>query len=153
MEPKLDQLRTVDHLGIVVPDLEKAIALYRDVFGCDVSDVLSMPDQGIEMVFVTLDNTRVELLAPTAETSPIKHVLEDHTINDFLERSPGGGLHHICYVVDDLETVRERLTDGGMRVLGSGEPIIGASGQPIVFLDPDNAGGTLIELKQKPAAA
>ncbi|MDH3235112.1 MAG: VOC family protein, partial [Alphaproteobacteria bacterium] len=80
-------------------------------------------------------------------------VLEDHTINDFLERSPGGGLHHICYVVDDLETVRARLTASGMRVLGSGEPIIGASGQPIVFLDPDNAGGTLIELKQKPAAA
>ncbi|HUT47723.1 MAG TPA: methylmalonyl-CoA epimerase [Alphaproteobacteria bacterium] len=153
MKPELDQLRTVDHLGIVVPDLEQAIALYRDVFGCDVSDVLSMPDQGIEMVFVTLDNTRVELLAATAETSPIKHVLEDHTINDFLERSPGGGLHHICYVVDDLKAMRERLTARGMRVLGSGEPIIGASGQPIVFLDPDNAGGTLIELKQKPSAA
>jgi methylmalonyl-CoA/ethylmalonyl-CoA epimerase len=100
-------------------------------------------------VFVPFGNLRVELIAPTVERSPLAHVLENHTVNDFLGREPAGGLHHVCYVVDDLAAVRDRLQAAGQRVLGKGEPIIGAGGAPIVFLDPSCAAGTLIELKQR----
>lgn len=139
----------VDHLGIVVPDLEHAVRLYRDVLGCPVGDPVVPPDQGIAIVFVSFANLHIELITPTVAVSPIPHVLENHTVNDFLLRQPEGGLHHVCYVVDDLASICERLQKGGMRILGSGKPIIGASGLPIVFLDPANAAGTLIELKQK----
>jgi methylmalonyl-CoA/ethylmalonyl-CoA epimerase len=138
----------VDHIGIAVPDLATSSRFYRDVMGCDVSEPIEPPGQGIAVVFVQMGNTRVELIAPTQTDSPIRHVLEDHTINDFLARQPVGGLHHICYTVANLAELRPRLTAAGMRVLGTGEPIIGASGLPIVFLDPRTAGGTLIELKQ-----
>jgi methylmalonyl-CoA/ethylmalonyl-CoA epimerase len=139
----------VDHLGIVVPDLDAAARFYRDVLGCAVSEPVIPEGQGIGVVFVPFGNTRIELLAPTVDPSPISHVLENHTVNDFLKRQPGGGIHHVCYVVDDLLKVRDRLQRAGLRVLGSGEPIIGASGLPILFLDPQNASGTLIELKQR----
>ena len=139
----------VDHLGIVVPDLTAATQLYRDVLGCPVSEPVIPPDQGIAIVFVRFGNTRVELIMPTVPVSPITHVLENHTVNAFLARQPQGGLHHICYVVDDLKSICDRLRARGIRVLGTGEPIIGASGLPIVFLDPSTAAGTLIELKQK----
>jgi methylmalonyl-CoA/ethylmalonyl-CoA epimerase len=139
----------VDHLGIVVPDLEAATQLYRDVLNCPVSDPVVPPDQGIAVVFVRFGNVRVELIMPTVDVSPISNVLENHTVNAFLERQPQGGLHHICYLVDDLKAVCCRLTARGIRVLGTGEPIVGASGLPIVFLDPASAAGTLIELKQK----
>ena len=139
----------VDHLGIVVPDLDAATQFYRDVLGCPVSDPVMPPDQGIAVVFVRFGNVRVELIMPTVDASPIPHVLENHTVNAFLERQPQGGLHHICYLVDDLKAVCGRLTARGIRVLGTGEPIIGASGLPIVFLDPATAAGTLVELKQK----
>jgi methylmalonyl-CoA/ethylmalonyl-CoA epimerase len=139
----------VDHLGIVVPDLEAATRFYRDVLGCPVSEPIIPPGQGIVIVFVPFSNLRVELIASTMERSPLAHVLENHTVNDFLDREPAGGLHHVCYVVDDLEIVRDRLQHAGQRVLGTGEPIIGASGQPILFLDPRSAAGTLIELKQR----
>lgn len=139
----------VDHLGIVVPDLTAATQLYRDVLGCPVSEPVIPPDQGIAIVFVRFGNTRVELIMPTVPVSPITHVLENHTANAFLARQPQGGLHHICYVVDDLKSICDRLRARGIRVLGTGEPIIGASGLPIVFLDPSTAAGTLIELKQK----
>lgn len=144
-------LYDVDHLGIVVPDLAAATQLYRDVLGCPVSDPVVPPDQGIALVFVRFGNLRVELIMPTVDVSPIPHVLENHTVNDFLARQPAGGLHHICYVVDDLKAICARLSARGIRVLGTGEPIIGASGLPIVFLDPSTAAGTLIELKQKAA--
>jgi methylmalonyl-CoA/ethylmalonyl-CoA epimerase len=139
----------VDHLGIAVPELDAATCFYRDVLGCPVSAPVCPQDQGIAVVFVQFGNTRVELLSPTVEKSPLGNELEDHTINDFLARQPAGGLHHICYLVDDLAAVRERLQASGQRVLGSGKPIIGASGLPILFLDPRNASGTLIELKQR----
>ena len=142
----------VDHLGIAVPDLEAATKLYRDVLGCPVGEPVVPPDQGIAIVFVQFCNVHVELLMPTVDVSPIPHLLENYTINDFLKRQPAGGLHHICYVVDDLKAICSRLSAAGVRVLGSGEPIIGASGQPIVFLDPATAAGTLIELKQKALA-
>ena len=144
-------LYEVDHLGIAVPDLAAATRLYRDVLGCPVSDPVEPSDQGIAIVFVRFGNIRVELITPTVDVSPIPHVLENYTVNAFLERQPAGGLHHICYVVDDLKAICNRLGSRGIRVLGSGEPIIGASGLPIVFLDPATAAGTLIELKQKAA--
>lgn len=139
----------VDHLGIAVPDLDAATSLYRDVLGCPVGEPVIPPDQGIAIVFVQFGNVHVELLMPTVDVSPIPHLLENYTINDFLAKQPQGGLHHICYVVDDLDAICGRLSAAGVRVLGSGKPIIGASGQPIVFLDPAMAAGTLIELKQK----
>ncbi|MCC6777316.1 MAG: VOC family protein [Hyphomicrobiales bacterium] len=139
----------VDHLGVVVPNLEAGAAFYRDVLGCPVSEPVVLEGQGIAIVFVHFRNLRIELIAPTVDHSPIVHLLEDHTVNDFLARHPAGGLHHVCYVVDELKTVRDRLRASGHRTLGSGEPIIGASGQPILFLDPRSASGTLIELKQR----
>ena len=139
----------VDHLGIAVPDLDAATKLYRDVLGCPVGEPVVPPDQGIAIVFVQFGNVHVELLMPTVEVSPIPHLLENYTINDFLKRQPNGGLHHVCYLVDDLKAICSRLSASGVRVLGSGEPIIGASGLPIVFLDPATAAGTLIELKQR----
>ena len=138
----------VDHLGIVVPDLAAACAFYRDVLRFPVSEPLVRDDQGIAVAFVQLANVRVELLAATCERSPIEDVLEDQTINHFLARNPQGGLHHVAYVVDDLIATRDRLTAGGYRALGSGKPIIGAGGLPILFLDPKRTSGTLIELKQ-----
>ena len=142
----------VDHLGIAVPDLEAATKLYRDVLGCPVGEPVVPPGQGIAIVFVEFSNIHVELLMPTVDVSPIPHLLENYTINDFLKRQPAGGLHHICYVVDDLKAICGRLKEAGVRVLGSGEPILGASGLPIVFLDPATAAGTLIELKQRAPA-
>jgi methylmalonyl-CoA/ethylmalonyl-CoA epimerase len=139
----------VDHLGIVVPDLAAATKFYRDVLGCPVSEPVIPPEQGIAVVFVFFGNLRVELIAPTVDRSPLAHILEDHTVNDFLAREPAGGLHHVCYVVEDLEAVRDRLQAAGQRVLGTGDPIIGASGQPILFLNPRSTAGTLIELKQR----
>jgi methylmalonyl-CoA/ethylmalonyl-CoA epimerase len=138
----------VDHLGVVVPDIERASRFYRDVLGCPVGNVIEPAGQGIAVVFVPFGNMRVELIAPTTETSPLPDLLEDHTVNHFLERNPQGGIHHVCYEVDDLEAVMTRLAQAGARILGSGRPIIGAGGRPIVFLDPRNADGTLIELKQ-----
>jgi len=139
----------VDHLGIAVPDLEAATKLYRDVLGCPVGEPVVPPGHGIAIAFVQFSNVHVELLMPTVDVSPIPHVLENYTINDFLKRQPAGGLHHICYVVDDLKAICGRLKESGVRVLGAGEPIIGVSGLPIVFLDPATAAGTLIELKQR----
>jgi methylmalonyl-CoA/ethylmalonyl-CoA epimerase len=143
----------VDHIGIVVPDLAAAATFYRDVLGLPVSQPIVPEGQGIAVVFVPFGNTRVELIAPTVDPSPIPHVLEDHTINDFLRCQPAGGLHHVCYAVNDLLEVRDRLRAAGVRTLGSGEPIVGASGLPILFLDPNNPAGTLIELKQRPPSA
>ncbi len=147
--PAALQSYIVDHLGIVVPDLPRAVRFYREVLGCAVGEPIVPPDQGIAVAFVQFGNVRIELIAPTTEISPISHVLEDHTVNEFLSRQPSGGLHHVCYAVDDIVAVRERLRAGGIRILGSGEPIIGASGLPILFLDPASAVGTLIEIKQK----
>jgi methylmalonyl-CoA/ethylmalonyl-CoA epimerase len=138
----------VDHIGVVVPDLERATRFYHDVLGCPVREPIELAGQGIAVVFVSFANTRVELIAPTTAMSPLGDLLEDHTVNDFLARKPEGGMHHICYEVDDLDAVLGRLVAAGARILGTGKPIIGASGKPIVFLDPKNAEGTLIELKQ-----
>ena len=129
----------LNHVAIAVRDIGKAAAAYRTVLGAAVSDPVPLPDHGVTTVFVTLPNTKVELLEPLGAASPIER---------FLERNPDGGVHHICYEVDDIKSARERLTAAGARVLGDGEPRLGAHDKPVVFLHPKDFCGTLIELEQ-----
>jgi methylmalonyl-CoA/ethylmalonyl-CoA epimerase len=129
----------LNHVAIVVPDLARAAALYRDVLGAEVSAPLDLPAHGVTTVFVTLANTKIELLVPLGENSPIA---------SFLERHPDGGIHHLCYEVGDIIAARDKLRQEGARVLGSGEPAIGAHGKPVLFLHPKDFAGTLIELEQ-----
>ena len=137
----------VDHVGIAVPDIDRAAGLYRDAFGAAAGTVLHLPEQGIAVVFVEMRAVRLELIAPIGAVSPVAHVLGRHTIQDFLAARPEGGLHHICYAVDDLAAAVARAQGAGLRPIGSGKPIVGASGRPILFLDPAGADGVLIELK------
>lgn len=129
----------LNHVAIAVPDLDAAIATYRDTLGAAVSSVVPQPDHGVNTVFVTLPNTKVELLGVLGEGSPIAK---------FLERNPEGGIHHLCYEVDDIRAARDRLVATGARVLGSGEPKIGAHGKPVLFLHPKDFLGTLVELEE-----
>ena len=138
----------VDHIGIAVQDLAQASQFYRDVLQAEVSEPKRMPDQGISVVFVQMANTRIELIEAISPQSPIEDVLENHTINHYLDRHPEGGIHHVCYKVQDMAATRSQLTAKGYRVLGRGACIVGASGKEILFLDPGRTGGTLIELKQ-----
>ena len=130
----------LNHVAIAVPDLTAATALYRDTLGARVSQPLAQPEHGVTVVFVDLPNTKIELLHPLGDDSPIAN---------FLERNASGGIHHICYEVDDIHVARERLKSSGARVLGDGEPKIGAHGKPVLFLHPKDFCGTLIELEQK----
>jgi methylmalonyl-CoA/ethylmalonyl-CoA epimerase len=129
----------LNHVAIVVPDLAWAAALYRDVLGAEVSAPVPLPAHGVTTVFVTLPNTKIELLAPLGEGSPIA---------GFLERNPSGGMHHLCYEVADIAAARDQMKAAGARVLGNGEPSIGAHGKPVLFLHPKDFAGTLIELEQ-----
>ncbi len=129
----------LNHVAIAVPDLAAAAAMYRDVLGAEVSAPQMLPEHGVTVVFVGLPNTKIELLEPLGEASPIA---------PFLARNPSGGMHHVCYEVDDIRGARDRLTAGGARVLGDGEPRIGAHGKPVLFLHPKDFAGTLIELEQ-----
>ncbi len=129
----------LNHVAIAVPDLAAATALYRDTLGAVVSDPQPEPDHGVTVVFIELPNTRIELLEPLGEGSPI---------TGFLARSPAGGIHHICYEVEDILAARDRLKAGGARVLGDGEPRIGAHGKPVLFLHPKDFNGALVELEQ-----
>ncbi|HEY5338688.1 MAG TPA: methylmalonyl-CoA epimerase [Rhizomicrobium sp.] len=129
----------LNHVAVVVPDLVWAAALYRDVLGAAVSAPVDLPDHGVTTVFVTLPNSKIELLAPLGEQSPVAA---------FLARNPAGGMHHLCYEVDDILAARDKLRQSGARVLGSGEPSIGAHGKPVLFLHPKDFAGTLIELEQ-----
>ena len=129
----------LNHVAIAVRDLEKATAIYRDVLGADVSAATPQSAHGVTTVFVELPNTKIELLEPLGQDSPIAR---------FLERNPDGGIHHICYDVDDIRAAREALKTAGARVLGDGEPKIGAHGKPVLFLHPKDFSGTLIELEQ-----
>ena len=129
----------LNHVAIVVPDLAAATATYRDALGGDVTAPEDLPEHGVTTVFVNLPNTKIELLHPLGPDSPIA---------SFLERNPSGGMHHVCYEVDDILAARDRLKGEGMRVLGSGEPRIGAHGKPVVFLHPKDFCGTLVELEQ-----
>ncbi|MBO6725380.1 MAG: methylmalonyl-CoA epimerase [Rhizobiaceae bacterium] len=132
-------LGRLNHVAIAVPDLEAATASYRDQLGAKVSAPQALPEHGVTVVFVELANTKVELLEPLGEGSPIAA---------FLERNTAGGMHHICYEVDDIIAARDRLAEQGARVLGNGEPKIGAHGKPVLFLHPKDFQGTLVELEQ-----
>ncbi|HUH50137.1 MAG TPA: methylmalonyl-CoA epimerase [Mycoplana sp.] len=132
-------LGRVNHIAIAVPDLAAAVASYRDVLGARVTAPQALPEHGVTVVFVELPNTKVELLEPLGEASPIAA---------FLQKSPAGGMHHICYEVGDIIAARDRLIAGGARVLGDGSPKIGAHGKPVLFLHPKDFFGTLIELEE-----
>lgn len=129
----------LNHVAVVVPDLEAARTLYRDTLGAEVSGPQDFPEHGVSVVFVALPNTKIELMHPLGADSPIAN---------FLRRNPSGGVHHVCLEVDDILAARDRLKARGARVLGDGEPRIGAHGKPVLFLHPKDFCGTLIELEQ-----
>lgn len=129
----------LNHVAIVVPDLAAAAAVYRDTLGAKVSAPVDLPEHGVTTVFVDLANTRIELLHPLGEGSPIRA---------FLDRNPAGAMHHLCFEVADIEAARNAMRQAGARVLGDGEPRIGAHGKPVLFLHPKDFCGTLIELEQ-----
>ncbi|PSM19985.1 methylmalonyl-CoA epimerase [Nitratireductor sp. StC3] len=132
-------LGRLNHVAIAVPDLAAASAVYRDTLGAKLSEPRALPDHGVTVVFVDLGNTKVELLEPLGDASPIAA---------FLAKNPAGGMHHLCYEVDDIVSARDRLKADGARVLGDGEPKTGAHGKPVLFLHPKDFAGTLVELEQ-----
>ncbi len=129
----------LNHVAIVVPNLVAASSIYRDMLGARVSAPQPLPTHGVSVVFVELPNTKIELLEPLGDASPVR---------GFLDRNPAGGMHHLCYEVDDIIAVRDRLCAEGARVLGDGEPRLGAHDKPVLFLHPKDFCGTLIELEQ-----
>jgi methylmalonyl-CoA/ethylmalonyl-CoA epimerase len=129
----------LNHVAIAVRDLAAASRVYRDILGASLSEPVPQPEHGVTVVFVTLPNTKIELLEPLGESSPI---------GAFLDRSPSGGIHHVCYEVDDIGLARDQLVRQGARVLGGGQPKIGAHGKPVLFLHPKDFCGTLVELEQ-----
>ena len=129
----------LNHVAIAVPDLDAAVSIYRDTLGARVSEPVAMPMHGVTTVFVELPNSKIELLHPLGDASPVAR---------FLERNPGGGIHHVCYEVPDIVLARDKLIARGARVLGNGEPTIGAHDKPVLFLHPKDFCGTLIELEQ-----
>ena len=129
----------LNHVAIAVADVAAARELYAGTLGARVSDPVDLPSHGVTIVFVELPNTKIELMQPYGDRSPIA---------SFLDRNPSGGIHHVCYEVEDIRAARDRLTAQGARVLGDGEPSIGAHGKPVLFLHPKDFCGTLIELEQ-----
>ena len=129
----------LNHVAIAVKDLAAATQVYRGTLGAEVSAPLAQPEHGVTVAFVTLPNTKIEFLEPLGDNSPIRA---------FLDRNPDGAIHHLCYEVDDIYAARDRLVDEGARVLGGGEPKIGAHGKPVLFLHPKDFCGTLTELEQ-----
>jgi len=132
-------LGRLNHVAIAVPDLEAASAQYRTMLGADVTEPQALPEHGVTVVFVMVPNTKIELLEPLGEDSPIAA---------FLAKNPSGGMHHVCYEVDDILAARDHLKEEGARVLGDGEPKTGAHNKPVLFLHPKDFNGTLIELEQ-----
>ena len=129
----------LNHVAIVVPDLAGAAAIYKNTLGADVSDPHDLPDHGVTTVFVNLPNTKIELLHPLGENSPVAK---------FLLNNPSGGMHHVCYEVEDIYAARDKLVEEGARILGSPEPKTGAHGKPVLFLHPKDFAGTLVEIEQ-----
>jgi len=129
----------LNHVAIVVPDLAAAAANYADTLGARVTEPSDLPDHGVTTVFVELPNTKIELLHPLGENSPIAK---------YLEKNPDGGMHHVCYEVEDILAARDRLVSHGARILGDGEPKTGAHGKPVLFLHPKDFCGTLVEIEQ-----
>jgi methylmalonyl-CoA/ethylmalonyl-CoA epimerase len=132
-------LGRLNHVAIAVPDIATASAVYRDTLGANVSAPQALPEHGVTIVFIDMGNSKVELLEPLGDSSPI---------SAFLEKNPSGGMHHLCYEVDDILAARDRLKAQGARVLGDGNPKIGAHGKPVLFLHPKDFCGTLVELEQ-----
>jgi methylmalonyl-CoA/ethylmalonyl-CoA epimerase len=130
----------LNHVAIAVKNMEAAAAVYRETLGAEVSEAVPQPDHGVSTIFITLPNTKIELLEPLGENSPIAK---------FLEKNAEGGVHHICYEVEDILVARDQLIAKGARVLGNGEPKIGAHGKPVLFLHPKDFCGTLVELEQR----
>ena len=129
----------LNHVAIAVRDIAKAAKVYRDTLGAEISATVRQPDHGVSTVFINLPNTKIELLEPLGDASPI---------NKFLEKNPDGGIHHVCYEVPDIRAARDTLKAQGARVLGDGEPKIGAHGKPVLFLHPKDFCGTLVEIEQ-----
>ncbi len=129
----------LNHVAVAVRDIAAATAVYRDTLGAKVSQATPQPEHGVTTVFIELPNTKIELLEPLGADSPIAR---------FLEKAPDGGIHHLCYEVDDIRAARDRLVAQGARVLGDGEPKIGAHGKPVLFLHPKDFCGTLVELEE-----
>ena len=129
----------LNHVAIAVHDIDKAAKVYRETLAAEVSSIVPLPEHGVTTVFVMLPNTKIELLEPLGDASPLAK---------FLERNADGGIHHICYEVDDILAARDQLKAKGARVLGDGEPKIGAHGKPVLFLHPKDFCGTLVELEQ-----
>jgi methylmalonyl-CoA/ethylmalonyl-CoA epimerase len=129
----------LNHVAIVVPDLKAASDVYRNMLGAKVSEMVDQPEHGVTTVFIELPNTKIELLGVLGDKSPIAA---------FLSRNPNGGIHHLCYEVPDIREARDRLVAQGARVLGQGEPKIGAHGKPVLFLHPKDFCGTLVELEE-----
>ncbi|GJE28278.1 methylmalonyl-CoA epimerase [Methylobacterium organophilum] len=129
----------LNHVAIAVKDLEAATAVYRDTLGAKVTEPLPQPEHGVTVVFVELPNSKVELMSPLGENS---------TIQGFVDKNPAGGIHHVCYEVEDIIAARDKMKAAGARVLGTGEPKIGAHGKPVIFLHPKDFLGTLVELEQ-----
>lgn len=132
-------LGRLNHVALAVPDIEAASALYRNTLGAKVTPPQALPEHGVTVVFIDVGNTKIELLEPLGENS---------TIRIFLDKNPSGGMHHVCYEVDDILVARDRMLAEGARILGTGEPKIGAHGKPVLFLHPKDFYGTLIELEQ-----
>jgi methylmalonyl-CoA/ethylmalonyl-CoA epimerase len=132
-------LGRLNHVAIAVPDMEEAAAVYRDTLGAKVSEAVPQPDHGVTTVFVELENTKIELLEPLGEDSPIL---------SYLKKNPKGGIHHVCYEVEDIMAARDQMREKGATITGTGEPKIGAHGKPVIFLHPKDFNGTLIELEQ-----
>ncbi|CAO4134312.1 methylmalonyl-CoA epimerase [Methylorubrum extorquens] len=129
----------LNHVAIAVKDLDAAAAVYRDTLGAKVTEPLPQPEHGVTVVFVELPNSKVELMSPLGENS---------TIQGFVDKNPAGGIHHVCYEVEDIIAARDQMKAAGARVLGTGEPRIGAHGKPVIFLHPKDFLGTLVELEQ-----
>ena len=132
-------LGRLNHVAIAVKDAEQAAKIYGAAFGAEISDAVPLPEHGVITVFVTLPNTKIEFIQPYGEASPIAK---------FLDRNADGGIHHVCYEVEDIYAARDKLKAGGARVLGDGEPKVGAHDKPVLFLHPKDFTGTLIELEQ-----
>jgi len=129
----------LNHVAIAVKDLGAAVAIYRTMLGAEVTEPIDQPEHGVRVVFVNLPNTKIEFLAPLGPDSPIAR---------FLDKNPDGGMHHVCYEVDDIIAARDRLKASGARIIGSDDPKIGAHGKPVLFLHPKDFQGTLVELEQ-----
>jgi methylmalonyl-CoA/ethylmalonyl-CoA epimerase len=132
-------LGRLNHVAIAVPNMEEAAAVYRDTLGAKVSEAVPQPDHGVTTVFIELENTKIELLEPLGEDSPIL---------SYLKKNPKGGIHHVCYEVEDIMAARDQMREKGATITGTGEPKIGAHGKPVIFLHPKDFNGTLIELEQ-----